>query len=254
MPHFIERLVEASRVDSSIGVTCGKLLRADPDLLPAGRVIDSAGMYFTPSMRHFDRGWNEPDDGRYSNTEYVFGASAAAALYRREMIDDISLEDGFFDPDFFVYREDADVAWRAQLLGWRCLYAPLATALHVRTMRPDSRRRVAPVLRMHSVKNRFLMRVKNATADLYGRFWLPATARDFLILSGCLLCEQGSLPALWHAATSFRRAAAKRRWIMGRRRAGDEYMAAWFDSGPAGWPVDGDVRGPERQLARAATP
>ena len=40
----------------------------------------------------------------------------AAALYRRKMILDIAVEGEFFDTDFFVYREDADVAWRAQLL------------------------------------------------------------------------------------------------------------------------------------------
>ena len=56
--------------------------------------------------------------------EYVFGASAAAALFRRRMIDDVVVDGNFFDPDFFVYREDADVAWRAQLLGWRCIYTP----------------------------------------------------------------------------------------------------------------------------------
>ena len=61
--------------------------------------------------------------------EYVFGASAAAALYRREMIADVSDRATFSIPDFFAYREDADVAWRAQLLGWRCLYAPDAVAL-----------------------------------------------------------------------------------------------------------------------------
>ena len=42
------------------------------------------------------------------------------------MIDDISIDGEFFDPDFFVYREDADVAWRAQLMGWRCMYTPYA--------------------------------------------------------------------------------------------------------------------------------
>ena len=42
----------------------------------------------------------------------------------------------FFDPDFFVYREDADVAWRAMLLGWRCIYTPAAVAYHVRTREP----------------------------------------------------------------------------------------------------------------------
>ena len=61
--------------------------------------------------------------------EYVFGASAAAALFRREHDRRCGSIDGdFFDPDFFVYREDADVAWRAQLLGWRCIYTPAAVA------------------------------------------------------------------------------------------------------------------------------
>ena len=77
-------------------------------------------------LRHLDRGSQEVDNGHYLNFEYVFGATAAAALYRRQMIDDISIDNEFFDPDFFVYREDADVAWRAQLMGWRCIYTPIS--------------------------------------------------------------------------------------------------------------------------------
>src|ERR1044071_9233532 len=91
--------------------------------LPEPR-IDSTGIYFTPAMRHFDRGWQQPGGAYSEGIQYVFGASAAAALYRRAMIDDVSIDGNFFDPDFFVYREDADVAWRAQLLGWRCVYTP----------------------------------------------------------------------------------------------------------------------------------
>ena len=90
------------------------------------------------------------------------------------MIADVSLEDGFFDPDFFTYREDADVAWRSQLLGWRCIYTPGAIAYHVRNVSPGSRLAVPAILKMHSVKNRFLMRIKNMTGDLYRRHWLPA--------------------------------------------------------------------------------
>jgi GT2 family glycosyltransferase len=71
------------------------------------------------------------------------------------MIDDTSLDDEFFDPDFFVYREDADVAWRAQLLGWRCIYTPHARGYHVRNVLPGNRRALPPVINMHSVKNRF---------------------------------------------------------------------------------------------------
>ena len=44
------------------------------------------------------------------------------------MLDDIAISGEFFDADFFAYREDADLAWRAQLLGWKCLYNPQAVA------------------------------------------------------------------------------------------------------------------------------
>jgi GT2 family glycosyltransferase len=184
-------------------------------------------------MRHFDRGWNEPDDGRFNQTEYVFGACAAAALYRRAMIEDVSLEDGFFDPDFFAYREDADVAWRMQLLGWRCLYVPAALSYHVRSVTPGPRRPVPPLLRMHSVKNRFLLRMKNVTGDLYRRHWPAATARDLLVIAGCLFAEPSSLPAFWRLARCAGRALEKRRAIMARRRASDQYLANWFQPEPA---------------------
>jgi GT2 family glycosyltransferase len=180
-------------------------------------------------MRHFDRGWHESDDERYRQVEYVFGASAAAALYRREMIEDVSVGGEFFDPDFFAYREDADVAWRAQLLGWRCLYTPSAIAHHVRTVTPENRRTVPAALNMHSVKNRFLMRIKNATFGLYRRYWLPMTLRDMLVIGGCLLWEPASLAAFWHLARGFGRALERRRAIMSRRRVSDEALARWFD-------------------------
>ena len=95
---------------------------------PARPVFDSTGIYMTPNLRHLDRGSRIPDKGQYDRSEYVFGGTGAACLYRRAMIDDISIRNEFFDADFFAYREDADVAWRAQLLGWRCLYNPLAVA------------------------------------------------------------------------------------------------------------------------------
>jgi GT2 family glycosyltransferase len=198
-------------------------------------------MYFTPAMRHFDRGWYEPDGKRFENAQYVFGASAAAALYRRQMIDDISVDGDLFDPYFFAYREDADVAWRAQLLGWRCIYTPAAVAYHVRTVRPGSRRQVPALINMHSVKNRFLMRIKNATPDLYRRYWLPMTARDLLVVGGCLLAEPRSLVAFWQVAKGFRRVLRQRRLIMSRRRASDEELARWFSFQPAAEPLNGEA-------------
>ena len=235
LPGFLQKLLDAGQSDANAGAVCGKLLSIGPGFEPlADRRIDSTGIYFTPQMRHFDRGWHETDDHSFNRTEYVFGASAAAALYRRAMIDDVAIDGEFFDPDFFAYREDADVAWRALLFGWRCIYTPEATAYHVRTVTPGNRRSVPAVINMHSVKNRFLMRIKNATPGIYRRFWLPMTLRDLVVVGGALLWEPASLAAFWHVARGFGRALHRRREIMGRRRISDEAMADWFRFEPSG--------------------
>jgi GT2 family glycosyltransferase len=196
-------------------------------------VFDSTGIYFTPNQRHFDRGSREPDHGQYERPEYVFGATGAACLYRRAMIDDISIDGEFFDPDFFAYREDADVAWRAQLLGWKCLYTPLARAYHVRVVLPANRRSLPAVINMHSVKNRWLLRIKNMTGPLYRRYWLAITWRDAVVVAGCLLREFSSLRAFVLLARAWPRAWKKRRIIMQRRRATDDSLSVWFRSRPA---------------------
>src|SRR6266480_6214651 len=96
LPNFIQALVDAGQVDPKVGSVCGKLLtiRASFDL-PEKQLVDSTGIYFTPMLRHLDRGSQEVDNGHYLKPEYVFGATAAAALYRRRMIDDISIGEEF---------------------------------------------------------------------------------------------------------------------------------------------------------------
>ena len=238
LPNFIQALVDAGQFDQRTGSVCGKLLTILASFdLPEKPLVDSTGIYFTPMLRHLDRGSQEVDNGHYLQHEYVFGATAAAALYRRAMIEDVAIGDEFFDPDFFVYREDADVAWRAQLLGWRCIYTPHARGYHVRNVLPGNRRALPPVINMHSVKNRFLMRMKNMTGDLYRRNWLSITARDIVVLSCCLLREQSSLRALWYVSRNWKRVMSKRREIMSRRRVDDAYMASWFRYTPVSAPA-----------------
>jgi GT2 family glycosyltransferase len=238
LPGFIRTLLDAGQSDAGAGTVCGKLLSIGPGFHPLQDPrIDSAGMFFTPAMRHFDRGWHQPDPSCFENMEYVFGASAAAALFRRRMIDDVAVEGSFFDPDFFVYREDADVAWRAQLLGWRSIYTPAAVAYHVRSVTPGNRRTVPAAINMHGVKNRFLMRIKNTTAGVYRRYWLPTTLRDLVVLGGAIFWEPTSLPAFWHVARGLPRALRQRRLIMSRRRVPDDVLAQWFSFEPAAQPI-----------------
>ncbi len=242
LSNFVSRLVAIEAMDPRVGTICGKLLLADANFDIEGRQrLDSTGMYFTPMLRHKDRGCMEAINGHYRQFEYVFGATAAAACYRREMIEDISVEGEFFDPDFFTYREDADVAWRAQLLGWKCVFNPRAAAYHVRALRPGMRSELPPVINMHSVKNRFLMRIKNITAGLYLRNFLPITVRDLGIVAYCLLVERTSLPAFYHVLRDWKRTLRKRRLIQTRRRADDAYMAQWFRYRPVSFPVDHPV-------------
>lgn len=252
-PGFIQALVEAGQADPEAGSVCGKLLSIGPGFIPLEQPrIDSTGIYFTPAMRHFDRGWHQPDRRSYETMEYVFGASAAAALYRRRMIDDVAVEGEFFDPDFFVYREDADVAWRAVLMGWRSLYTPAAVAYHVRTVTPGNRRSLPAIINMHSVKNRFLMRIKNVTSDVYRRYWLPMTLRDLAVVGGSMFWEPASAVGLWQAARCLPRALRRRRAIMARRRISDEELAQWFRFHPAAVPIA--TARPESPLTAAAAP
>ena len=238
MKDFIEELVIAGNLDRKVGTVCGKLLSISASFdLPEVQLVDSTGIYFTPMLRHLDRGSLEPDKGHYLNFEYVFGATAAAALYRRKMIDDILIQGEFFDSDFFVYREDADVAWRAQLLGWRCLYSPKACGYHVRSVLPGKRRALPPEINMHSVKNRFLMRIKNMTPDLYRRNWLAITGRDLVVIAACLLHEHSSLKAFAYVLKNWRRVLVKRREIMNRRRVEDDDLASWFSFQPVSRPA-----------------
>jgi hypothetical protein len=90
---------------------------------------------------------------------------------------------------------------------------------------------------MHSVKNRFLMRIKNITPDLYRRNWLSICFRDLVVVGCCLLWEHSSLAAFSYLARNWKRVLAKRRQIMQRRRVSDAYMARWFSYEPVSLPA-----------------
>ena len=212
-----------------VGTLCGKLLRLRDDGRPVDPpVVDSTGIVFTREFRHLDRGSEQPDRGAWEREERVFGATAAAALYRREMIDDVSIDGEFFDEAFFAYREDADVAWRAQLLGWDCLYVPSAVGYHVRRVLPSNRRELPAMLNRHSVKNRFLMRAKNVDGPVWRRCGWRGVARDLAVVGACVGWEWSSLPGLFEVAASAGRLRRQRREIQSRRRRPGSDIARWF--------------------------
>lgn len=116
---FITELVKPMISDPSVGMCASRMI------FPDGR-INSAAICISRSGAAWDRGMGEPDQGQYDDVEEVFGPCAGAALYRHSMLDAI----GLFDEDFFMYMEDVDLAFRARLSGWKCIYVPAARVIH----------------------------------------------------------------------------------------------------------------------------
>src|SRR5215469_6365628 len=210
--NFARSLVEAGEAHGEAGSLCGKLLRWDPDgKAEFTRLIDSTGIYFTRNMRHLDRGAEEQDEGQYDRTQWVFGATGAAVMFRRPFVEAVSVDGQFFDEDFFSYREDADLAWRAQLMGWKCLYVPSAEAWHVRRVTPQRRKQLPHEINWHSVKNRFLMRGKNASGGLCWKLFWPVARRDLVIFGYAILRDWRLLSALFYPFRNFGSVRHKRK-------------------------------------------
>ena len=232
-PDFLAEGLAAMQRHPDAGAVGGRLWRADDRLraLP-GPILDSTGLVMTRTQRHLDRGAGELDREQYAREEEIFGVSGAAPLYRRTMLDDVAVSGEVLDEAFFIYREDVDLAWRARLLGWKAYYTPGARAAHRRRARPGNRRSLPPELNRHSVKNRFLMRMKNQTLSNLWRT-LPGLGLDLLLIGWVVAAERSSLPALRQAFAGRHQAWAKRRQIMARRRASGWEVDRWFVSAAA---------------------
>jgi GT2 family glycosyltransferase len=119
-PNFIDELARPMVSDPFVGICASKMI------FPDGR-INSTAICISRSGAAWDRGSGEPDKGQYDIQEEVFGACAGAALYRSSLLEEI----GLFDEDFFLYMEDVDLAFRARLSGWKCVYVPTARVIHI---------------------------------------------------------------------------------------------------------------------------
>ena len=121
-PRWLEELAAGMESDSAIGMCASKIL-----FHGERKRIDKAGHLMYPDGLNHGRGSGEPDRGQFERREEVLFPDAAAALYRREMLDTI----GLFDENFFAYGDDADLGMRGRLAGWGCLYIPTAIVYHV---------------------------------------------------------------------------------------------------------------------------
>ena len=92
------------------------------------RIIDKAGHLIYPDGQNRGRGTGQLDRGQYDQEEEILWPDGCAALYAREMVDEI----GGFDEDLSAYGDDADLGLRARIAGWKCIYVPSAVVRHHR--------------------------------------------------------------------------------------------------------------------------
>jgi GT2 family glycosyltransferase len=230
-PTFLEELVTAMKLHPDVGIAGGKLLslrNAEPST-SAGDVIDMTWLDIEKKRRQVCYAHGQQDTGWPSTPTLAFAIDGAAMLLRRSMLADIEIEQEFFDEDFFAGKEDLDISWRAQLLGWKCLYVPAAIGYHVRTFTSKDRRSdISEPLKVSSIRNRYLLMIKN---DLVGNFLrhLPYIALyEMKIMGYVLLCERPSLRGYKQVLNLLPRALRKRRAIMSRKKVDSEYILGWF--------------------------
>jgi GT2 family glycosyltransferase len=147
-PLWLQSLRRAFDHRAGVGMAASKILvYEDP------RRIDKAGHLIYLDGQNRGRGCGEVDNGQFDQLEEVIWPDGCAAMYRREMLEEI----GGFDEDLFAYGDDAELGLRARIAGWNCLYVPEAIVRHHRgsTLGVLSSRRLELIER-----NRVLLAVK----------------------------------------------------------------------------------------------
>jgi GT2 family glycosyltransferase len=224
-PDYLARLAAAGEADPRLGSLTGKVLR--PLEGPGAPLIDSAGHVLYRNRTALNRGENEPDRGQYDAPGEVFGVCAAAALYRRAMLEDVRVGEDYFDSRFFAYLEDVDLDWRARLRGWTAWYLPDALAYHARGHRGKRRIRHAGVLR-HSLKNRYLMMLRNDRPGDWLRDLPMILGMEALRAADYAVTHPSALRGYWDLVRLLGHAWSSRREIQGRRRAEPAAIRRWL--------------------------
>lgn len=176
----------------------GPLLElADPATMMGTGLVDTMGIRWTCDGRHLDEQQGSTLPVRPSPTHRVAGISGACLLVTRSAHEVIVAASGeFFDEAFIAYREDAELAYRAQWLGVSSYVCPGAHGRHARRLRGTTRGTDVFVDRL-GVRNRFLIAFK------YGRRrpgrLSAALARDVVVVMAVLLTERSSLGGLREA-------------------------------------------------------
>lgn len=214
-PNWLAALVDAFECHPEVGLIASKML-----LFDQRDVFHTAGDFYRVDGLPGNRGVWQADIGQYEREEYVFSACGGAAAYRRALLDEI----GLLDEDFFYSCEDVDLAWRAQLAGWRCLYVPQAVVYH----------RLAATgggvtASFYDGRNFIYVIVKNYPSSLLRRYWPQIVKAQLRLALESLRAWRGAaararLRGQIAGLLALPRLLRKRCEVQRLRRVSDEYL------------------------------
>ena len=219
--HWLKSLYTELTSHPSAGIATGLLLRRD------GNTIDTSGDFYTTWGLPGPRNRDEPTANAPDQPGEIFGATGGGALYCTAMLSDI----GLFDEDFFMYYEDVDLSFRAQLAGWKVRYTPKAIAYH---KVGASSQKVPGLAMFNTFKNLPLVLIKNVP----GRLFWTIGARFFLtywLIFASAIRHGNGWPALRGIFASLIRqphAWVHRVKIQRNRKASIKYIRSLIHDGP----------------------
>lgn len=212
-PGALEAMRRHLERDDSVGAVAPKLLRETDD----GR-IDAAGMWIDRRRKNNVVGHNRPATA-FAQVGEVFGPDGACGLWRRATLDACAPDGEVFDEVLELWASDADLAWRARLLGWRAVYDPAARGRHVRFFSPSTRGAVPAHHRRLQFRNRLLMMVKNDRLQDVLRDLPQIALYELLALVYAVVVERELLRGYADACRALPAMRARRRSLQRRRRA-----------------------------------
>jgi GT2 family glycosyltransferase len=164
-----------------------------PKILESGKEkIYSAGIAISFLRRFYDIGKGQRDLGQFDKNVYIFGACSAAALYRKEMLNEIGQGAGWFDESFFFLFEDVDLSWRAQKKRYKSIFCPSAVCYH----HGNSSKTPKKIRQYLCLRNRYYTLLKN---DSIKNYILPFLFYDLPRLFWFLIINPPALKAIKEA-------------------------------------------------------
>ena len=214
-PTWLAELVGALERHPEAGLAASKIL-----LFDRRDILHSAGDFVGLDGIPGNRGVWQRDNGQFDEETYVFSACAAAAAYRRSLLEEL----GGFDEDFVGYCEDVDLSFRAQLAGYRCIFAPRARVYHRLSATGGG-----PLASYLCGRNFIYLIAKNMPSSLLARYWPRILAAQLRYMGASLRhfrepAARARLRGQLAGIMGLPRMLRKRREVQARRRAADSYI------------------------------